>query len=231
MEIRPEAQTIMIALARPATEPNPQIQQQVLDLINSLAALNSIEWEPMPLTALAQAHTNADIIGVEMSFHAFTAVVNYLSNTRPAPLAPEWCGPLLTDVDRASEYHFNAARNDFDLGDIVAGTESLCLAANCAMVGQAALHGWPHATDDDDINAVVALATGVLSENAGEIYDLLQQAPSAGMDLNSNCGAVKSFRQAARIGYFVDNGYTTELATAFAQAATDLAKRLDSETV
>ena len=229
MEIRPEAQTIMIALTRPATEPNPQIQQQVLDLINSLAALNSIEWEPMPLTAPAHAYTNADPIGVEVSFHAFTAIVNYLSNTPPAPLAPEWREPLLTAVDRASQYHFNAARNDFDPGDIVSGTESLCLAANCAVIGQAALHGWPHATDDDDINAVVALATGALPENAGEIYDLLQQAPSAGMDLNGNYGAVKSLRQAARIGYFVDNGYTTELATAFAQAATDLSKRLGSE--
>ena len=85
MDIRPEARTIMIELARPATEPNPQIQQQVLDLINSLAALNSIEWEPMPLTALAQAHTNADTIGAEVSFHAFTAVVNYLSNTPRFP--------------------------------------------------------------------------------------------------------------------------------------------------
>ena len=47
-------------------------------------------------------------------------------------------GPLLAAVDRASECHFSAARNDFDLGDIVAGTENLCLAAVQVMP-----HTWP----------------------------------------------------------------------------------------
>ena len=42
-------------------------------------------------------------------------------------------------------------------------------------------------------------------------------------------GAVKSVHQAARLGYFVEHGYTAELATSFAQAAAELAKRLGSD--
>ena len=49
------------------------------------------------------------------------------------------------------------------------------------------------------------------------------------MDLNRNYGAVKYLRQSARMGYVVDNGCTTERATAFAHAATGLAQRLGSQ--
>ena len=76
----------------------------------------------------------------------------------------------------------------------------------------------------------MALATGTLPQNADETYNLLQQAPSDGLDLSSNHGAVKSLRQAARLGYFVEHGYTAELVTSFAQAATKLAKRLGADT-
>lgn len=229
MEIRPEARTIMIAFARPASPLDATIQEQFLKLIDSLDALDSVEWQPLPLTALAQAYANAQVVLADPPFGAPDAVVNYLLDTPPAPLNAEWRTPLLTAVDQASEHYFAAARNDFNLGDTVSGTENLYHAANCAVIGQAALHGWPHATDDDDTNAVVALATGTLPQNPGEIYNLLQQAPSAGMDLSSNHGAVKSVRQAARLGYFAENGYTTELATSFAQAAAELAKRLGSD--
>ena len=108
--------------------------------------------------------------------------------------------PLLAAVDEASESYFTSARNDFNRGDTVSGTGNLCHAANCFVIGQAALHGWPHATDDDDINAVVALATDTLPQNADEIYKPLQQAASDGLDLSSHHGAVKSAHRTARWG-------------------------------
>ena len=200
-----------------------------MSLIDSLVAFDSVAWQPLPLTALAQAYANARTIAVDLPFSFPDAVVNYLADTPPAPLAPELCEPLLDAVDQASESYFTAARNDFKRGDTVSGTENLCYAANCAVIGQAALHGWPHATDDDDTNAVVALATGTLPQDADEVYNLLMQAPKDGMDLSSNHGAVKSVHQAASLGYFAENGYTAELATSFAQAATELAKRLGSD--
>ena len=231
MEIRPEARTIMMAFARPKTELDASIQGNILKAIDALTNFDSVEWQPLPLTALAQAFANAQLVALAPPFGVSDAFANYLSDTSPAPLAPEWRMPLLTAVDEASEHYFTAAQNDFDLGDTVSGTENLCHAANCAVIGQAALHGWPHATDDDDTNAVVALATGTLPRNADEIYNLLQQAPTAGMDFSSNHGAIKSVRQAARMGYFVEHGYTTELAASFAQAAVELAKRLGSDTL
>ena len=231
MRIRPEARNIMIAFGSPSAGLNARIQDEISNLIDSLDAFDSVAWQPLPLTALAQAYSsaNARVVSADPNFSGLGAIVNYLADTPPAPLAPEWRAPLLSAVDEASESYFTDARNDFKRGDTVSGTENLCYAANCVVIGQAALHGWPHATDDDDTNAVVALATGTLPQNAGEIYDLLQQAPSDGVDLSSNHGAVKSVHQAARLGYFVEHGYTAELATSFAQAAAELAKHLGSE--
>lgn len=229
MEIRPEARTIMIAFARPPKGPDDQVQQQILVLIDALANFDSTEWQPLPLTALIHAYATANIINAHQLLGATNTAVNCLPDTPPAPLPPEWRARLLVAVDRASEYYFRAANNDFDLGSIVSGTENLCHAANCAVIGQAALRGWPHATDDDDTNAVVALATGTLPQNSDEIYNLLRQAAKVGMDLSSNHEAVKSVRQAARLGHFVEHGYTSELATSFALATTDLANRLGSD--
>lgn len=232
MEIRPEARNIMIAFGSPTTELDARIQEDISKLINSLDAFDSVDWQPLPLTALAQAYANANarVVVEDPNSSFLDAIVNYLADTPPAPLAPEWRAPLLAAVDEASESYFTAASNDFKRGDTVSGTANLCYAANCFVIGQAALHGWPHATDDDDTNAVVALATGTLPRNADEIYNLLQQAPSDGMDLSSNHGAVKSVRQAARLGYFAEHGYTTEIATSFAQTAVEMAKRLGSYT-
>ena len=229
MKIRPEAREIMIAFGSPSADFGAQPREIAVSLIDSLVEFDSVAWQPLPLTALAQAYANAQAVPADPPFSVNDTVVNYLAETSPAPLASELRSPLLDAVDQASESYFTAARNDFHRGDAVSGTENLCHAANCAVIGQAALHGWPHATDDDDTNAVVALATGTLPQSADEIYDLLQQAPSDGMDLSSNHGAVKSVHQAARLGYFVEHGYTAELATSFAQTATELAKRLGSD--
>ena len=68
-----------------------------------------------------------------------------------------------------------------------------------------------------------------LPQNADKLYNLLLQAPSDGLHLISNHDAVKSMHQAARLGYFGENGYTSELATSFAQAVDELAKRPGSD--
>ncbi len=229
MKIRPEAREIMIAFGSPGVELGAQPRETAVSLIDSLVAFDSVAWQPLPLTALAQAYANAQAVSADPPFSVPDTVVNYLADTPPAPLASELRSPLLDAVEQASESYFTAARNDFKRGDTVSGTENLCYAANCAVIGQAALHSWPHATDDDDTNAVVALATGTLPQSADELYNLLQQAPKDGVDLSSNHGAVKSVHQAARQGYFAEHGYTTELATSFAQAAAELAKRLGSD--
>ena len=179
MKIRPEARNIMIAFGSPTTELDARIQEEFSNLIDSPGALDSVAWQPLPLTALAQAYAsaNARVVSADPSFSVPDAIVNHLSDTSPAPLAPEWRAPLLSAVDEAGESYFTAASDDFNRGDTVSGAKNLCHAANCVVIGQAALHGWPHATDDD-INAVVALATGTLPQNADEIYNLLQQLPA-----------------------------------------------------
>ena len=230
MEIRPEARAIMIAFDRLRTERDALIQGTIMQAIDALMSFDSVEWQSLPVTGLAQAFAHAQLVAEAPLFGVSDAYTDLLLDTPPASLAPEWRMPLLTAVDEATEYYFAAARNDFNLGDTVSGTENLCYAANCAVIGQAAIHGWPHATEEDDVKAIVALATGTLPQNPGDVYNLLQQAPSEGLDLSSNHGATKSVRQAARLGYFAENGYTTELATSFAQAAVDLAKRLGSNT-
>ena len=228
MKIRPEAQQIMIAFGSPSAEIGAQAQETALNLIDSLAAFDSVAWQPLPLTALAQAYANIQVVEAELPFVRDT-VVNYLAYTQPAPLTPELRSPLLAAVDEASVSYFNAARDGFKRGDTVSGTENLCYSANCVVIGHAASRGWPHATEEDDTNAVVALATGTLPQSADEVYNLLMQAPSDGVDLSSNHGAVKSMHQAARLGYFAENGYTAGLATSSAQVATELAKLLGAE--
>ena len=230
MEIRPEARKILIAFGISTNEIEAGIQEKFLNLFDSLGNFDSVVWQPLPLTALVQAYANVLAGPTDPPVDALDAVANYLTEAPPAPLAPELRTPLLTAVEEASESYFTAARDDFNRGDTISGTRNLCYAANCAVIGQAAIHGWPHATDDDDVKAVVALATGTLPQNPGDVYDLLQQAPKEGMDLSSNHGAVKSLHQAARLGYFFEHGYTTEMATSFAQTTTELAKRLGSET-
>lgn len=229
MEIRPEAKRIMLAFGIPTTELHAGTREESLAWINSMDSFDSSAWQPMPLTALVQAYTNVLALPSDPLNGVEDAVANYLAETPPAPLVLELHTPLLTAVDEASESYFTAAREDFDSGDTVSGTQNLCYAANCAVIGQAAIHGWAHATDDDDVRAIVALATGTLPQNPGDVYNLLMHAPSDGMDLSSNHGAVKSVHQAALGGYFFENGYTTELATSFAQTAADLAKRLGIE--
>ena len=233
MEIRPEAKTILVAFGIPSTELDAGIQEESWSLINSLATLDSVGWRALPLTALAQAYVNANVpaVAADQDFVVPDDVVSYLTEIPPAPLAPELREPLLAAVNQASESYFTAARNDFDRGDTASGTQNLCYAANCAVIGQAAIHGWPHATEEDDVKAVVALATGTLPQNPGDVYNLLMQAPKEGVDLSSNHGAAKSLHQAAHLGYFVENGYTTELATSFAQTAAELAKRLGSDSI
>ena len=55
-------------------------------------------------------------------------------------------------------------------------TEHLCSGIICSIAAIAASKGWPHADRDDDLNAVVALATGTLPQEAGQIYELLSTA-------------------------------------------------------
>ena len=200
MKIRPEAREIMIAFGSPSAELGTQVRETALNLIGSLDAFDSVAWQPLPLTSPAQAYAsaNARVASSDPNFSVSNAMVNYLADTPPAPLAPEWRMPLLSAVGEASESYFTSARIDLKRGDTVSGTENLCHAANWVVIGQAALHGWPHATEEDDINAVVALATGTLPQSADELYNLLQQAPKDGVDLSSNHGDVKSVHQAAR---------------------------------
>ena len=141
MKIRPEAREIMIALGSPSADFGAQTREIAMSLIDSLVAFDSVAWQPLPLTALAQAYPNARPIAVDLPFSFPAAVVNYLADTPPAPLPPELRSPLLDAVDQASESYFTAAQNDFNRGDAVSGTENLCYAANCAVIGQAAIHG------------------------------------------------------------------------------------------
>ena len=67
------------------------------------------------------------------------------------------------------------------------------------------IEGRPHADRDDDLNAVVALATGTLPQEAGQIHELLSTAPGQGQSLNSAFAVGMGQPDVAKDGFFYDS--------------------------
>ena len=95
----------------------------------------------------------------------------------------------------------------------------LCSAVNCAVIGQAAIRGWPHADADSDFNTVLGLATGILPADLTQFTALIDNTAEENLDLNSAYGAATGILQAVDHGYFHAFGYTPETATQLARHA------------
>lgn len=222
MEIRPEANAIISILPERAPTFISGPPEQVAELIQALSDYDVEWWNHHPVNAIAtglrHAASQPELPNGEIS----QTCLNYLTDTTPESLPDNWRRPLLEAIDGAGENYFKAAQRDFDEQDVASGATNLCMAVNCAIIGQAAIRGWPHADADADINTIVGLASGQLPNSIATFNTIVDAMSDDQLDLNSAYGATAAVRDAARHGYFHAFGYTPERATQVARHAFDL---------
>lgn len=217
MEIRQETQTIMSKLPDQTHAFISYSQEDVTEIIGALSVIEV--WQPFPINALAtglMGTTNQQDTrpGKQSKFF-----LDYLADVRPGPLSRNWHQPICEAVQDAGEHYFDAARRNFALGDVHSAANDLYSAVNCAVIGQAAIRGWPHADAAGDIKTVLGLATGKLATTLPEFTALIDNTADENLDLNSAYGAATGILQAAAHGYFHAFGYTPENATQLARHA------------
>ena len=225
MEIRPEANAIISILPERAGVFFAGPPGQVAELIEALSDYDIKGWDPYPVNAIATGLIYAASQPESPDDEVSQAFLNYLADTTPEALPDSWRAPLLEAVDGAGETFFAAAQRDFDVQDIASGAKNLFLAVNCAIIGQAAIRGWPHADADADINTIVGLASGQLPTSITEFNEIIEAMPDQQLDLNSAYGATAAVLDAARHGYFQALGYTPERATEMARHAFGMVSR------
>ena len=227
MDIRPEAETIASKLSNahgvfivgPITEITQFLSEPALQ-----------PWAPFPVTALTNVIAAAADRTVDDDAVAQTCI-RYLEDTDPGTMAPAWRTHLLGAVRAATESCLDEAETDFGRDDLRSGAEHLTLAVNCALIGQAATRGWPHATPDDDLNAIVGLLTGHLPKDEDDFEKWHNSIPQQDLTLSSAYGAIQHIKRAIDAGYFHDSGYTTDMATQCARQAVGLISELENQKV
>lgn len=143
------------------------------------------------------------------------------------PITDQWGQAIQESATEAAEQYFCQAAAHFDKGQREQATESLCSAIVCSIAASAALLGWPHRDRDDDLRAMVGLATGGTFPTEDEsIYRLLQSASKEGQDLNSAFAAAMGQPTAVRTGDYDDAGRTSAEAFLFARSAVELINQL-----
>ena len=142
------------------------------------------------------------------------------------PITDQWSSAIRESAEETAQEYFHKASICFDDGQHEQATEHLCSAVICSIAAIAALMGWPHRDRDDDLNAVVALATGSLPEHGQSIYQMLQSASQQGQDLNSAFAAAMGQPEAVRSGAYDDAGRTRDEAIMFAKNVVTLADQL-----
>ena len=222
MEIRPEANAIFSIF--------PELTRsfsrgQVAEMIEALSDYDVKRWHPYPVNAIATGLIHAASQPESSDGEVSQALLKYLTDTTPEALPDSWRAPLLGAVEDAGETYFAAAQQDFDVQDIASGAVNLFRAVNCAIIGQAALHGWPHADTDADLNTIVGLASGQLPTSITEFNEIIDAMPDHQLDLNSAYSATAAVLDVARHGYFHDFGYTAERATEIARHAFGMVSR------
>ena len=225
MEIRPEANAIVSILPERAGAFFIGPPGRVAELIEAFSDYNIKRWDPCPVNAIATGLVYVASQPESPDGEVSQAFFNYLTDTTPEALPDSWKAPLLEAVDGAGETYFAAAQQDFDVQDIVSGAINLSRAVNCAIIGQAALRGWPHADADADINTIVGLASGQLPTSITEFNEIIDAMPDHQLDLNSAYSATAAVLDVARHGYFHDFGYTPERATEIARHAFGMVSR------
>ena len=142
------------------------------------------------------------------------------------PIADQWTNAIQESAAEAAEEYFRRASTYFEENQREQATECLCSAIICSVAATAALLGWPHRDNDDDIRTVVALATGSLPAEGESVYRLLQSASQQGQDLNSAFAAAMGQPDAVRTGAYQEAGRTNDEAVLFARTAVTLADQL-----
>ena len=142
------------------------------------------------------------------------------------PITDQWQRAIQESAEETAQEYFRKATAYFDDEQDEQATECLCSAIVCSIAATAALLGWPHQDRDDDLRAVVALATGSLPPEGESIYKLLQSASQQGQDLNSAFAAAMGQPEAVRTGAYDEAGRTADEALHFAKTAVNLADQL-----
>lgn len=230
MEIRPEANAIISILPKRASAFVSGPPELVAELIDAFSDVCIEWWTSHPVNAIAtglrhSANQPESTAPGSPAHEASQAFLNYLRDTRPESIPDTWQKPLLEAAEDAGETYFTAAQQDFDVQDIASGAINLFRAVNCAIIGQAAIRGWPHADSDADINTIVGLASGQLPTSITEFNEIIDAMPDHQLDLNSAYGATAAVLDVALHGYFHDFGYTPERATEMARHAFGLVSR------
>ena len=220
---RPEVNSIISRLPKQPGLSFIGSSERVTELIQAFSDHDVKRWNPHPVNAIATGLLHATRQPESPASEVSAACLNYLRNTTPESLPDIWLGPLLGAVADAGESYFSAAQQDFDAQDIVSGAANLSRAVNCAIIGQAAIRGWPHA--DADINTIVGLASGRLPTSITEFNEIIDAMPDHQLDLNSAYSATAAVLDVARYGYFHDFGYTPERATEMARHAFEMVSR------
>ncbi len=146
------------------------------------------------------------------------------------PITDQWGQAIQESAAEAAEKYFCQAADYFNAGQREQATESLCSAIVCSIAASAALQGWPHRDRDDDLRAMVGLATGgTLPTDDESIYRLLQSASKEGQDLNSAFAAAMGQPTAVRTGAYDDAGRTCAEAFLFARSAVELINQLGAK--
>ena len=222
METRRETRPMMIVFGKSLGTLG---DEQIDNLINVLSDEGTTVWTSHPVAAMAYGLANI-VNNPAQDMPQAAACLNYLSDTRPAPIHTAWKGLFLDAARNASSQYFEKARLQFQHGEYLSATEDLCSAVNCSVIGQAAIRGWPHANTDDDLNAVFGLASGQLPQGAQSLDTLLESLSDTGHALNSNYAATMGLPDAVRYNYFEENGYTPNMVMSFAKDAINLANQL-----
>ena len=142
------------------------------------------------------------------------------------PITDQWSSAIRESAEDVAQEYFHKASICFDEGHHEQATEHLCSAIICSIAAMAALMGWPHRNRDDDLLAVVGLATGSLPVEGESIYQLLRSASRQGQNLNSAFAAAMGQPEAVRSGAYDDAGRTRDEAMMFAKNVVDLADQL-----
>lgn len=142
------------------------------------------------------------------------------------PISDQWRQAIQESAAETTQEHFHNARISFEQGERAQATEHLCSGIICSIAAIAALMGWPHRDQDDDLRVMVGLATGSLPVEGESIYKLLQSASQQGQDLNSAFAAAMGQPADVRTGAYDEAGRTPEEAMLFARTTIELADQL-----
>ena len=105
------------------------------------------------------------------------------------PLTDHWREVLQEVAEQATEEHLERAETLFGEEKIVEAAEEMTHAVVCQVAAIAAGRGWPHSEENQIYDAVTALATGRIPEEAEDTYKLMATASDKGIDLANAFGA------------------------------------------